>query len=839
MKMVNDIECTPPTGQLIFNSNDWIDGNFNGGGHVLTIELVDVGFRASFMPEHCGIFENVIMHGSISTTGTGATNVGCISGEGRQSLVRNVYSDVTITSSVNGDNSSGGFFGKMIYSKTVENCIYAGDFITPRTDLTSGCVRIGGFAGWANDATTFKNCAFLGHLVGAGCANDTQTAGTENSYNISRNPGKITCENVYVANPITSKYVKDDEINKNKFTNYTNTDGIANGELAYFLNGKQSGLDRFYQLIGTDAKPMPIAKEGGLVYAVTANYLCDGTPLGNDVTYSNTSSGTIPDHVFVDGVCRNCGDIVTDADGYKKIINAQTLTAFTVLVNTRGKTGLKARMYADVDMSGITDYYPIGTETYLYVGEFDGQGHAISNLVINNGGYDYQGLFGRIGNGADIKNLVLDNTCSITGQSYVGVIGGTNGSGKVYITNVGNEGFVTGTGANASGIIGVDMGGTIDMFITNCYVTGAVSGNRESATICSWSSTNSIVKNCYSTATLQGKYGDTNSFTRGYTSVVNCYEIVGVGTQNNNGKDKTNIITSEEVVSGKLCFILNGDQSEIAWYQTLNADTHPVPFSSHAQVYETGTLRCDGAEFEDNPLTYTNTESHPIQNDHQYNDEGFCTVCGQADPDAVEKNANGYYLIGTAKQLNWFARKIEKGETTSKALLTADIDLSTSDYPNLMIGTADHKFAGIFNGAGYTITYHYANVTSSHQGLFRAVDGATIRNLNVEGSAVSTNIHFGALIGRADGTVLVEKVVTNVNITGQRSGVTGDAGMVGANYANITFNNCATLGEMGYSGSSMYSSYSGWSDGNSSTTLNNCYTACKLTEGTGTSSTLP
>ena len=187
--------------------------------------------------------------------------------------------------------------------------------------------------------------------------------------------------------------------------------------------------------------------------------------------------------------------------------------------------------------------------------------------------------------------------------------------------------------------------------------------------------------------------------------------------------------------------------------------------------------------------------------------------------------------IGTAEDLNAFVQFVEDGADVN-GLLTADIDLSTSDYPNLMIGTESSPFKGKFDGQGHTITYHYANVTEKWRGLFACIDGATICNLRVEGSAVSTNIHYGALIGKAEGTVLVENVVTNVDITGQRSGVTGDAGMLGANYANITFNNCATLGKMGYPGSSMYSSYSGWSNGNSSTTLNNCYSACEFTEGT-------
>ena len=184
--------------------------------------------------------------------------------------------------------------------------------------------------------------------------------------------------------------------------------------------------------------------------------------------------------------------------------------------------------------------------------------------------------------------------------------------------------------------------------------------------------------------------------------------------------------------------------------------------------------------------------------------------------------------IGTAEEFEAFAQAVAGGQTDIDAVLTADIELTG----NVMVGTSANQFAGTFDGAGHTVTYNY-NITANYCGLFSYVNGATIRNLKVEGSVVSTAIHFGALIGHAAGTVLVENVVTDVDITGNRSGVTGDGGMVGANEADITFNNCATWGKMGNPGSSMYSSFSAWS-GSSKTTLNNCYSLCELKEGTGT-----
>ena len=576
MKMANDIECTPTSGQLIFNSNDWIDSSFDGDGHTITINFVDIKENcAALFPFFDGNFENVIMHGSISTANQYAGSIaGRFYGNGQK--IRNVFSDITINSTKSGDNTTGGFVGISAANCAFENCIYAGDIIGIES---STC--FGGFVGWANGGNNgLTNCAFLGTMTNAG----------GDSHTISRNNGQITSRNVYSLNEYNNsdagKYIK------------TSAEDVVSGKLAYILNGKENAAERFYQLIGTDNYPMPIAKDGALVYI--NKYNCDGMP----IAFANTESTNpeIPDHQYdADGICTSCGELEKDADGYMKIINARTLDQFSKIVND-GKTDIKVRMYDDVDMAD-TQYTTAGSRAILFTGEFDGQGHAISNLTINGG--DYTGLIGGIGGGAVVKNFVLDKTCSINGASYVGAIGGTEGSGSVYISNIGNEGKVTGTGANASGIIGVDMGGSMDMFITNCYVAGAIKGARESATICSWSNAKSVINNCWSIASLEGKYGNEDSFTRGSAACNNCYEIEGVGTQNNKpGANRTNLISAEDVASGKLCYIFNQNAGENLLKQWLGNETYPsligqvdVLFDPETNVYY-NPFKLISAEFE-------------------------------------------------------------------------------------------------------------------------------------------------------------------------------------------------------------------------------------------------
>ena len=44
-------------------------------------------------------------------------------------------------------------------------------------------------------------------------------------------------------------------------------------------------------------------------------------------------------------------------------------------------------------------------------------------------------------------------------------------------------------------------------------------------------------------------------------------------------------VTNDQLLSGEVCYKLNGDQSTINWWQTINADAYPVPFEKHEQVF--------------------------------------------------------------------------------------------------------------------------------------------------------------------------------------------------------------------------------------------------------------
>ena len=64
-------------------------------------------------------------------------------------------------------------------------------------------------------------------------------------------------------------------------------------------------------------------------------------------------------------------------------------------------------MSNDIDLSSIDNWTAIGKSSSMFSGTFDGNGHVIKNLTINNPTSDYQGLFGYASSG-EIKNIGTD-----------------------------------------------------------------------------------------------------------------------------------------------------------------------------------------------------------------------------------------------------------------------------------------------------------------------------------------------------------------------------------------------------------------------------------------------
>ena len=626
MKMTADVEYICEPGRFIFNTSDWIEGDFNGDGHELTIGMTDMGNNAALFPQrHYGSVENLIMHGSIETSGM---YWGSISNDSYERLVRNVYSDINFTSTHVGDNTAGGFFGMIRTGKDIENCIYAGDINLPGEG--SSCARVGGFAGWTHARTNFKNCAVLGNINGAG--DQCDQSDTENSGNIARNYGNVASENCYVLNPITGKDITDQD----KYTVFESGEaGVASGELAFFLNGKVGGVERFYQRIGTDVEPLPVPREGGLVYASAASYTCDGTPVG--AIYQNTPAGdpVLDPHDFDDmGICNNCGaldeNFMTPVDGWYEI---STPEQFLWWSNYASKhLDASAKLMEDIDLDAYNEmdettgryitprFAQVGSEYAPFYGNFDGQRHTISNLNINLLGKRGCGLISvmnsqpddklsdrgltadqaRAEEGVYVKDVILDESCSITGGGYTGIVGmGSPWAGHITITgcmNLGDVYVVAGT--NGSGMYGCSMGSACRVTINACGVIGDIhvqnDTRTENGSFSGWLGSYAEVTNCFGLGKVE--YPDpSRSFARhpagaydnGTVIVKNCYALSGAGIKqvDNNSTEDVAFVTKDELLTGSVTWKANGYQfRDPVWYQTLEEDEYPYPFDTHAVV---------------------------------------------------------------------------------------------------------------------------------------------------------------------------------------------------------------------------------------------------------------
>ena len=125
----------------------------------------------------------------------------------------------------------------------------------------------------------------------------------------------------------------------------------------------------------------------------------------------------------------------------------------------------------DIDAS-ITSTWPggfdpVGVNTLMFGGTFEGNGHTISNLFIDRPGNSQQtGLFGMTAPAANILNLTMKGH-NITGNTYTGAIAGHN---RGTIINCHADGEVWCTGEDVGGLVGCNYAGTAS--ITNCSSRG-------------------------------------------------------------------------------------------------------------------------------------------------------------------------------------------------------------------------------------------------------------------------------------------------------------------------------------------------------------------------------
>ena len=504
-------------------------------------------------------------------------------------------------------------------------------------------------------------------------------------------------------------------------------------------------------------------------------------------------------------------------DSYINILNiatAEALVAYAQAYN--GGVKNNAKLTADIDMSGVA-IEPIGTEANLFTGTFDGQGHVISNLTIEKEGVEYVGLFGRVGGGATIKNFTLKNA-KLSGQAFIGIVGGSNGSGTVTLDKLGFEGEAVGTAQNVSGIIGVNMSSAATFNISNCYVTGKVAGGRESAAITGWTGgSQSSIVNCWSTAEVSGNDGGKPFYRNDDTKWSNCFNQSG---------EQVTAIPEGALASGELAYKLNNNNAEGAWRQTIGEDEYPVLVASSKAVYAKPTkgFRCDGLPLGD--IVYTNDVIVPEIPAHEY--DGFiCKNCGQYNPD-FKAPVNGVYELATAEDLAWFGMKVNNSaDKALNAKLTADVDLSAYPGTEYMIGTNNNGYAGTFDGQFHTVKVAYVNnaeggtEVNHSSALFRFLNGGTVKNIITTGTIETNQKYASGLVGKTQGNGgTMENVETHVVINSAVNGDGTHAGFLGVADAPATITNAVSAIVINGESTTSCGGLSGWAS--QPVTFNNC-----------------
>jgi len=214
---------------------------------------------------------------------------------------------------------------------------------------------------------------------------------------------------------------------------------------------------------------------------------------------------------------------------------------------------LKFRLKNDLDLAIEPDFYI----PYL-AGEFDGNGHKISNLSFNSDFVYTVGLFGYLAPGGKVTQVGVENV-NITGDNLVGGLVGINYEGTV--SNSYSTGSVAGYHNCLGGLVGWNRGD-----VTNSYSTGNVTragygslyvgglmGYNEYGTVSNSYSTSNVTGSMYVGGLVGVNEFGTVSNSCSTSSVVGKEIVGGLVGQNRNtvgSSYSTGSVTGEDFVGG-------------------------------------------------------------------------------------------------------------------------------------------------------------------------------------------------------------------------------------------------------------------------------------------------
>ena len=296
----------------------------------------------------------------------------------------------------------------------------------------------------------------------------------------------------------------------------------------------------------------------------------NGTITGGTFSGTVTNNGTITGGTFSGGITGKPALVTgsgTETDPYQ-ISTAEGLKWFRDKVNSATKaadTQICAELTEDIDLSG-EEWTPIGIGQSFhwgirsYSGTFDGKGHTIKNLSIDNSSANFVGLFGYV-LGGTIRNLTVSG--SVKGSGHTGgIAGGADGGTFENCANLCVVQSDSTEGGTTGGIIGFALNMDYVLIVRDCYNVGSITGRHAGGIIgqCSWHET---IRNCYNAGTVTGT-ANVGAIIGRYSSdkISNCYYLEGSVTRAGSGDKMSTSKTAAEFADGTVRKLLKAGERD-------------------------------------------------------------------------------------------------------------------------------------------------------------------------------------------------------------------------------------------------------------------------------------
>ena len=572
----------------------------------------------------------------------------------------------------------------------------------------------------------------------------------------------------------------------------------------------------------------------------------------------------------------------TREDPYQ-IGSAEQLAKFRDKVNS-GETDASAVLTDDINLNPNMDisedgtvttgnepdrWIPIGNEDHRYTGTFDGDGHTIRGLYINDSTADDQGLFGYVGTGGTVKDLTVSG--SVKGDDYVGGVVGYNDEGRVenchnigsvsgeryvggvvgYNSSIGNvkncynTGKVIGSGnsvGGVGGVVGYNRGS-----VENCHNTGTVTVTGTGTDyyvggVVGYNGSSSTVENCYNTGKVSGPdsgnisgysyVGGVVGLNRG--TVENCYNT-GTVSSNSNTSDVGGVVgcnggTVDNGGTVENCYN-TGKVTGISGNRYVGGVVG-YNISSVTNCYflkdTAGSGIGSGKPSEENVKSLTAEEFKNTDSfiDWDFGSDGIWETNTTLGRPVLTSNheddgsKDHPYEIFTATQLENFRDLVNRGGAGARAHAKLMNDINLKDVCGesnswIPIGNFINSYEGTFDGNGKTISGLYIGSSGvDYKGLFGRVNGGTVQDLTVSGS-VSGHWYVGGVVGYNNGGTVTG---CTFSVSGNVSGDWHVGGVVGYNNGG-TVTGCIFSGSGSVSGNRYVGGVVGY---NSSGTVTNC-----------------